>query len=43
MSIVIAKIIAWQMMQTQVLIREVKRLELRLLSRSGMGDHQAPK
>jgi len=32
MSIVIAKVIAWQIMQTQVLIREIKRLELRILS-----------
>lgn len=35
LSIVVAKVIAWQMMQTQVLIREVKRLELRLLSGRG--------
>lgn len=34
MSVVIVKVISWQMMQTQVLIREIKRLELRLLSRS---------
>ena len=32
MSMVIVKIIAWQMMQTQILIREIKRLELRLLT-----------
>ena len=39
MSMVIVKVIAWQMMQTQVLIREVKRLELRLLSgRGGAND-----
>lgn len=32
MSIVIVKIIASQVMQTQVLIREIKRLELRVLT-----------
>lgn len=41
LSIVVAKVIAWQMMQTQVLIREVKRLELRLLSHGGMSDHHS--
>jgi len=39
LSMVIVKVIAWQMMQTQVLIREVKRLELRLLSGRSSSNH----
>lgn len=32
MGIVIVKVISWQLMQTQLLMREIKRLELRMLS-----------